>query len=241
MRILSFDTSSRSGGIALIEDGRLTAECVVADVGAPSAWLLNGVDGFLKGLGRTLEEIDALAVGVGPGSFTGLRIGVSAAKGLGWALEKPVIGVSTLEALAMNAPYGNLRVCPVLDARKKEVYAAVFTSSGRGVERIAGDCVVSLQGLFELIDKTGSGPVVFLGNALGVYAELIEKNVNPAIIASEPLWHPRASNIGVIAFRDRGAAARPEDITPVYLRKSEAELKIQEGGRKAALLTLFKP
>ncbi len=225
MKILAFDTSSASGSIALTVGDRLVGETTVGSVGVHAEWLMESIDGFLKGLATSIHEVDLFALTTGPGSFTGLRIGVSTVKGLAWALRKPVVGVSTLEALAMNLPYSSAPVCPVLDARKREVYAAVFTPAGSRCERIVEDCAVTPQRLFEILSSAVDGPVVFLGNGLELYADDIKGKVKGAILAPRHLWYVRASNIARIAYRSRYSAAGAERISPVYRRKSEAELK----------------
>ncbi|MBI5560773.1 MAG: tRNA (adenosine(37)-N6)-threonylcarbamoyltransferase complex dimerization subunit type 1 TsaB [Deltaproteobacteria bacterium] len=224
MKILSVDTSSTGGSVALTEKGRLVGELTVGLAGTHSVWLLKGLDGFLKDIGFSIEDVDVFAFGVGPGSFTGLRIGASVVKGLAWALKRPVAGVSTLKSLAMNVPYTDLRVCPILDARKKEVYAAVFTFSNGECKRVIEDCCVSVERLFTAIAETRGGPVIFLGNALKTYEGLIRENFKDAIIAPEHLWDVRASNIGLLAEKNP-VFNRPAELKPLYLRRPEAEIK----------------
>src|SRR3972149_6110895 len=126
MKILGFDTSGASGSVALSEDGVLLAEIETPDVGAHSEWFFPAVASLLKENSVAMESIGLFAVGAGPGSFTGLRIGVSAVKGFAWTLGKKCVSVSTLQAMATNEMADGRRICPVLDARRKEVYAAVF-------------------------------------------------------------------------------------------------------------------
>ncbi len=227
MKIAAFDTSSNSGSIALLEDRRLISELTVADVGAHSQWLMPRFDELLKRAGCSVEEIDLFAVSAGPGSFTGLRIGLSAVKGLAWAMNKEVIAVSTLKALALNYRYSLFPVCPVLDARKHEVYAALYGYEGAGwtpVELIK-ECVCPPDELFLRIKALRlSMPIIFLGNGLKACEKAIRDNVQQAIIAPE-LMYVKASNVGLSAFEDIASAVKPIHITPVYLRKSEAELK----------------
>ncbi len=229
--VLAIDTSTASGSVALFDGDILIAERTVGEVGVHADWLMCAVASLLEGARVSINELSLLALSHGPGSFTGLRIGVSTIKGLAWAAGLPVAGVSTLEALAYNARYSNLPVCPVLDARKKEVYAALYGFSGGSPQAIIPDSALTPAAFFEVMEREGyiDQPVIFLGNGLRVYSEVIKKKVKKAIFAPSYLWHVRASNIAVIV-RMRGLkGASPRDSAPVYYRKSEAELKRRKG------------
>ncbi|MBI5902712.1 MAG: tRNA (adenosine(37)-N6)-threonylcarbamoyltransferase complex dimerization subunit type 1 TsaB [Deltaproteobacteria bacterium] len=223
-KILAFDTSSASGSVALMDGERLLCEWNSGDAGKHSNWLMPAIDGVLKSVGVRLADIDLYAVDTGPGSFTGLRIGVSTVKGLAWATGRKVVGVSTLEALALNLRYSRMAVCPVLDARKGEVYAAVYRYAGNGMEAVMKDSALSPAALFERLNGV-KGPVVFLGNGLTVYSEEIKKNVDGAVAAPAALWSMRASNIAMLALERALRAVSPAGLGPLYLRKSEAEIK----------------
>lgn len=226
MKIAAFDTSANSGSIALLEDSRLISELTIADVGTHSQWLMRSFDALLERAGCSIEEVGLLAVAAGPGSFTGLRIGLSAVKGLAWAMNRNVVAVSTLNALALNLRYSRFPVCPVLDARKGEVYAALYNCEGARPVELLKECVCAPDALFLRIKAAGlSTPVIFLGNGLKVYEQAIRDNVAQAIIAPEPLMYVKASNVGLLAFEDIAVAMKPIHLTPVYLRRSEAELK----------------
>src|SRR3989304_2738806 len=126
MKILAIDTSTPSESIALLEDDQLIAELTTCIQKTHAQRLLPSIKTLLDNIGTKPEHTDGFALAIGPGSFTGLRIGLSTIKGLAWSLNKKVAGISTLEALAMNLPYSDKPVFPMLDARKKEVYAAVY-------------------------------------------------------------------------------------------------------------------
>lgn len=224
MKILAFDTSSASGSVALVDGERLLCEWNSGCVGTHSNWLMPAIDGVLKAAGARLADIDLYAVDAGPGSFTGLRVGVSTVKGLAWATGRKVVGVSTLEALAFNLRYSRMPVCPVLDARKGEVYAAVYRCADGDTEAMMKESALSPAALFERLREV-EGPVVFLGNGLTVYAEEISRNVPGAVVAPATLWPMRASNIAMLALKRASQAAYPAGIGPLYLRKSEAEIK----------------
>ncbi len=232
MKILAVDTATRSGSVALTDAGNLIAELTVGEVGTHSEWLLGAIDTLIKRAGLEASDIDLLALGIGPGSFTGLRIGVSVIKGLSWSLDKPVIGVSTLEAMAMNVSYPSVDICPVLDARKKEVYTALFRSQGHGSDkllRVTEDSAVKPEALVKAIsgvfsgESGGQGHVLLLGD--GLYGEQLLGSIPGSLAAPEYLWHSRAVNIAAIARRNIDDAKEAKELIPVYLRKSEAELK----------------
>jgi tRNA threonylcarbamoyladenosine biosynthesis protein TsaB len=224
MRVLAFDTSSSSGSVALMDDGALVAESNAADVGTHASWLMEAIDRLLVGAHTDIRSVDAFAVSAGPGSFTGLRIGISTVKGLAWALDKRVFAVPTLKALAYNLRSRGGHVCALLDARKKEVYAALYTFERGSVMTVIEGSAMSPHQLVEAIARAGiQGPVSFLGNALREYSEVMKGGVKDAVISPEALWDVRASNIAAIAFEGSLEALSPIELTPVYLRKSEAE------------------
>lgn len=225
--MLAIDTSTASGSVALFAGDVLIAERTVGEVGVHAVWLMGAIVSLLDKGGVSIDELGLLALTHGPGSFTGLRIGVSTIKGLAWAAGIPVAGVSTLEALAYNARYSNLPVCSVLDARKKEVYGALYGFSNGVPRAVIPDSALTPDALFEVLESEGyiDEPMIFLGNGIRVYSEVIKKNVKNAIFAPCHLWHVRASNIAVIARRKGLKGVSPFDFAPFYYRKSEAELK----------------
>ena len=229
--ILAIDTSSSSGSIALLDaKGRLLAERTVGSAGPHARWLLRSIASLLSDHGLAPGDIERYALAIGPGSFTGLRIGVSTIKGLAWSAGRPVTPVCTLRALALNAPYPGGLVCPLLDARKSEVYAAVFASSGAGLRPVMEPSALRPGALVERIEAArqeaprGDGGVLFLGSGLGVYGGFLEEACPGAIIVPEPLWHVRAANIAILALEQGAPMKNPLEIAPLYLRKSEAEL-----------------
>lgn len=224
--ILAIDTSSPSGSIALFSDKRLVAELTVSEAGVHAEWLLKSIDAFLSSINRSIDEVDLFAVTNGPGSFTGIRIGVSAVKGLAWSIGKKVAGVSTLQALSLNLPYSVRPVCAVLDARKGEVYSALFDLSGGGVKELMPEAALSPQALVDALASLHlPSPPIFIGDGLKVYGDLFKDKVAPASFAPEALWRIRASNVALLAIDDFHKDRDPKDLIPVYLRKSEAEIK----------------
>ncbi|MDP2690757.1 MAG: tRNA (adenosine(37)-N6)-threonylcarbamoyltransferase complex dimerization subunit type 1 TsaB [Deltaproteobacteria bacterium] len=224
--VLAFDTSSPSGGIALVRGGRVVKERVDADAGAHSTWILGALKSFLEGTGHRLEDTSLFAVTIGPGSFTGIRIAVSTVKGMAWPLGRKVYGASTLRALARNIPSAGAAVCPLLDARKGEVYSALFRiNASGGLVVLMDEKALSPSALFEEIERLAPGPVVFLGEGLKNYSKDVLERVKEARLAPEEQWRARASTVALMAFEDKGNAVSPELLAPVYLRKPGSEFK----------------
>ncbi|HKZ46929.1 MAG TPA: tRNA (adenosine(37)-N6)-threonylcarbamoyltransferase complex dimerization subunit type 1 TsaB, partial [Thermodesulfobacteriota bacterium] len=157
MKILAIDTSASSGSIALLEDDQVIAELTTCTQKTHVERLLPLIKTLLSSINTKIEDVDGFALTTGPGSFTGLRIGLATIKGLAWSLNKPVVGVSTLEALAMNIPYSDKPICPILDARKKEVYAGIYKCNDNGPTCIMDDATISPQLLIERIKE----PTIF--------------------------------------------------------------------------------
>jgi len=227
VRLLSIDTSSFSGSVAVSDSGRVLKEVHAERVTTHSEWLLKSIDELLTSLNLTINDIDCFAIGSGPGSFTGLRIGVSLIKGLAWATGKMEIRtVSTLMALSMNAGKTDRIVCPVFDARKKEVYAAAFDLSLGAPKRLLDDRASSIEDFIKSLKGVTSGRgAVFLGNGLNEYKESVSVLMPDAVFLPEEKWHIRASNIAILAESGPYKTLTPLEVTPLYLRKSEAELK----------------
>jgi len=226
LKILSIDTSSSSGSIALLEDRTVLSEWSVKETGTHSNWLHDAIKSHLESAGCPVSSIDLFAIDVGPGSFTGLRIGISTIKGLAWPLGRKVVGVSTLAALSMNAPYSSKMVCPLLDARKGEVYAALYDMSTGAPRLVLAEAAMKPEALVkEITGRNLSDDVLVLGAGISAYAELFAESLPGAALAPPHLWQIRASNVGLLAFDMLHQAVTPGELSPVYLRKSEAELK----------------
>jgi tRNA threonylcarbamoyladenosine biosynthesis protein TsaB len=225
LKILGFDTSTRSGSVAILENEELLAEVIFHQSKTHSERLLPSIKYLLQDSALHLDDMDAIAVTAGPGSFTGLRIGLSTLKGLGWALEKPLLGISTLIALAYNLAYSNRKICPLLDARKGEVYTALFHFHGEEIVRETDDMVIAPAELVEKIE----GEIVFLGDGIRKYGDLIKKKMNHKcsfLFVPPALWSIRASNIcrlGLSAIK-KGEGKEAKEISLNYIRPSEAEL-----------------
>lgn len=197
----------------------------MGSAGQHAAWLLPAIKAHLERAGLDISQIDLFAVTTGPGSFTGLRIGISTVKGLAWPLGKKTVGVSTLAALAMNIPYSARIVCPVLDARKNEIYTALYDTAGGHPRAVMNDAAMPIDALCEEISRRGlADSVVFLGSGLEVYSKRIEERLPTAHLATG-LSMIRAVVVGALGYERAGDAVEPSMLSPVYLRKSEAEIK----------------
>lgn len=233
MLLLALETSTTTGSIALVEaeteEGaspgwKILGESTLNSPASHSERLMPALDRLLGDAGRSIRDIQGIALALGPGSFTGLRIGAATAKGLAFALKIPVAGVPTLDALAQNLLYSCGQICPVLDARKKEVYAALFRADGGGsLTKISEDWVISPEALAARIrEKT-----YFLGSGTAVYGEVLRRTLGPlALFAPPEFAHPRAVHVARLSL-PKFAQGRTLDLfsfTPAYLRRSEAEL-----------------
>jgi len=231
MRILAMDSAAGSVSAAVLEDEQILCEAA-ADTGRnASAELLPAVDFVLRTAGLRPAEVDLFACTAGPGSFTGLRIGIATAKGFCLALGKPLAGVSTLKALACNPDRPGIRICSMIDARKGQVYAALYETDRCGKLR-----QLHPDGLFDAmayVRNLGSG-VLFVGSGAGRYAEEIRSFLAPdAAIAADRDHRVRASAVGRLGLQGyrQGNLIDPIAFAPVYLRASDAEQKPYEPER----------
>ncbi len=221
------ETSTLTGAAALLEGDTVVGECRLNVAVTHSERLLPAVDHLLRTAGRTLADVDALAVALGPGSFTGLRIGVSTMKSLAFATGKPLAGVPTLDALAWTLPFARHPVCPILDAKKGEVYAALYRTDGGRLERLWEDRAVAPERLAAALAAEVPGPVVFLGDGVAPFAPLLRRLLGDDACLVPPANRlPSAATVAELgrAALERGESADPAALVPRYLRRSEAEL-----------------
>ena len=227
MRLLAVETSTLTGAVALLEAGVVVAESRVSVAVTHGERLMAAIDGVLRAARWDLADVQAFAVALGPGSFTGLRIGLSTVKGLAFATGKPMVGVPTLDALAWRLPYCAYPVCPVLDARKNEVYAALYRTLDGRLELLGAPRAVAPTTLAEEIRATVDGPVVFVGDGVGPFTRVLSEILGTrACLAPADLRLPSAVTVGELGgwALDRGETADPASLVPLYLRPSEAEL-----------------
>ena len=227
MKLLAVETSTLTGATAVLAGDAVVAECRLNIAVTHSERLLAAVDHVLGAAGLALADVDALAVAVGPGSFTGLRIGLSTMKGLAFATGKPLVGVPTLDALAWNLPFAIHPVCPVLDAKKGEVYTALYRTGAGHLERLTEYEALAPEQLAERLARDVGGPVIFLGDGIGTYADVLRSALGGmARVAPPGNRLPSAVTVGELARAalERGHTADPAALVPIYVRRSEAEL-----------------
>jgi tRNA threonylcarbamoyladenosine biosynthesis protein TsaB len=225
MLILAVDTSSKSASIALLRDDDVLSEIFFNLDMNHSVVLLPALHHLLRLSRIELNEIDLFACTIGPGSFTGLRVGASTIKGLALATEKPIAGVSTLEALAFNITCSKNIVCPMLDAKKDQVYTALYrTAQDYTLEEIKSERVTDVRGFLQCIDEE----VIFVGDGSVKYAGLISDMLpGKCYFASGCHQYVRAAVVGVLGKKKYSEGDVLDSVTfaPVYLRASEAEMK----------------
>ncbi|MGC2064183.1 MAG: tRNA (adenosine(37)-N6)-threonylcarbamoyltransferase complex dimerization subunit type 1 TsaB [Thermodesulfovibrionales bacterium] len=228
MKILAIETSTMLGGIAIADDRRgLIAEARLNVKTTHSERLMTVIGQVVEQSGLLLGEIDIFAVASGPGSFTGLRIGLSTAKGLAYATERPIVTVPTLEAFAWNLPFSRYPVCIMLDARRGEVYTALFRWEGEQFIREIGETSVKPEEMLARLQ----GTVLFAGEGAIVYRDrIIAARGSRAVFAPADKMVPSPASLAMRGL-SRAAAGEftdPFGAIPLYIRKSEAEVKLDE-------------
>ena len=221
MKVLAIDTSTSCLSVAIREEDGLIAECSSIASMKQEAFLMPMVDRCLKLVDLPIEAIDGFAVSLGPGSFTGLRIGVATMKGLAFALKRPIVGIPTLDVLAENISATTYQVLPILDAKRRQVYASIYKYSDKKLKRLTDYLVI---GLDELLKKIRC-KTIFLGEGLKEYRDVINRKKKGLVIfAARDYWFPRASIVAKKGL-DRLMAGKVDhsfDIVPLYLRPPEA-------------------
>ena len=233
MLILAFETSAKAASVALLEGDKLLSESYQNTGMTHSQTLMVMAEDMLKQCGKTAKDVDAVAVAEGPGSFTGVRIGVAAAKGFAWGREIPCCGVSTLEAIAQSLGIYDGYICPVMDARRSQVYNALFEADRGEITRIREDRAISLDDLAEDVKKLEK-PVFLVGDgSILCYNTLLER-VPSLVLPPEHRMHQRAVGVGIIAARQirAGISGDAAALTPNYLRLSQAERERMEREQK---------
>lgn len=223
MYILGIDTSTTTGSVAVITETHLLAEYTINAKTTHAERLMVSIDAMLQAIPLDIHEIDAIAVSIGPGSFTGLRIGVTTAKGLAYSLHTPLVGVHSLDGLASQFLFSQQLLCPILDARKQQVYTAFYRNSGATVRRLSDYAVIAPQHVLQDIRE----PVLFLGDGVNKYRQEIEHTLGKlAMFADAAHLLPRASLIAALGYQrlQRGECDDHFALTPFYLRKSDAEI-----------------
>ncbi len=230
MKILGLDSSGLVASAALVSDGILTAEYTIHNKKTHSQTLMPMIAEMLSMAGTEPGELDAVAVSEGPGSFTGLRIGASIAKGLAWTLKIPIIPVSSLMGLAANVETPGQIVCPIMDARRNQVYTAVYETTEALPMQLAEPDVILIEDALARAEQAGE-QIVFLGDGVPVFrTQILEKIGNKCRFVTPTRRYQSAASIALLGqyLYEKEAYVQAEQFAPVYLRKSQAEREREE-------------
>lgn len=236
MRILALDSSGLVASVAIMEEEQTIAEYTVNYKKTHSQTLLPMLDEIVKMTEMDLNTIDAIAIAGGPGSFTGLRIGSATAKGLGLALGKPLIHVPTLEGLACNLYGCSSLICPIMDARRNQVYTGVYRLNESGLQVVKEQMAIDVGVLAEQLNALGEA-VTFLGDGVPVYREQLEEKLTvPFAFAPANMNRQRAASVGLRGsqYYREGRMETAAEHQPDYLRVSQAERERAERERAEA-------
>jgi len=229
MLVLGIDTSTLAGSVALVEDDELRSELVFNLRRKHTERLLPSLDWMFSELGIEPSQLDAIGVGIGPGSFTGLRIGLATAKGLALSLNLPLVGISSLRALAWQVKFYKGNILTLLDARKGQVFAQLFCSENELKEQ-SEPLAIEPEKLLTKITQ----PCLAVGEGYKVYQEVFSRT-KQLFYAGREFDYPRASIIAFLALKEleKGGAFEPDELVPIYIRPSDAELKAKREGKDA--------
>lgn len=230
MKILALDSSGLVASVAVAEDDNLIGEYTVNYKKTHSQTLLPMLDTVAKMIDLDLETVDAIAIAKGPGSFTGLRIGSATAKGLGLALDKPIVEIPTVDGLAYNLWGAGDLVCPLMDARRNQTYTGIYEFQNGEMQVVEPQCAVDISKIVEKINDL-QRPVVFLGDGVPIFRVYIEEHVQvPYSFAPAHLNKQRAGAVAVLAFTylQKGQTVSAGEHQPDYLRLSQAERERKE-------------
>ena len=225
MRILAIEASSQVASVAILTDDVITAEYTVNHKITHSQTLMPMLDEIVKMTETDLKTIDAIAISGGPGSFTGLRIGSATGKGLAQALDIPIVHVPTLEGMACNAYGFEGIVCPIMDARRSQVYTGVYRMSVNGLEVAMDGCAIAIEELVAELKKYDE-KVLFIGDGIPVFKEYLSGELlDRAVFAPANMNRQRAASVAILAVKyyEEGKAIPAKDHLPEYFRSSQAE------------------
>lgn len=225
MNLLAIDSSSIAGSVAYIKEDKLIGEYYLCDKLTHSQTIMPMLEHLTKLIKFDLKTLDAIAVTSGPGSFTGLRIGVTAAKVLAFTLKVPIIGVPTLDSLAYSFSFTDYFICPIMDARRNQVYTALYQWKEDKLERLTDYLAIDLNEYLEKL-QLKQNKVIFIGDGIKPYEEMIREQLkDQAVFAPTFSSQQRASVLAAVAMQyyREGKTEDPSLFVPMYLRKSQAE------------------
>ena len=232
MRILGIESASMVASVAIVTDDVVTAEYTVNFKKTHSQTLLPMIDEVVRMLGIELDSVDAIAVSGGPGSFTGLRIGSATAKGLGLALNKPLIHIPTVDAMAFGLYGAAALICPMMDARRNQVYTGLYYNEN-AFEVIREQCAMDIRELVRELNERGE-KVIFLGDGVPVYDTILRGELTvPYVFAPAHLNRQRAASVAALGawYYVQGRTETAESHKPDYLKKAQAERELEEAMR----------
>ena len=233
MLILAFETSAKAASVALMDGQKLLGESYQNTGLTHSQTLMVMAEDLLKQCGKTVNDVTAVAVAEGPGSFTGVRIGAAAAKGFAWGREIPCYGISTLEAMAESLGIYEGYVCPCMDARRSQVYNAIFYVENGRVERRTEDRAIALADLAEELEHL-DGPIFLVGDGSNLTYNTLKDQIEELVLPYEHRMHQRAVGVAILAREQAKAGIAPSggELNPNYLRLSQAEREKLEKQKK---------
>lgn len=226
MKILSIDSSAKAASVCLCEDETILGEFFINTKLTHSETLMPMVSALMSSTKYKLQDIDVFAVSAGPGSFTGVRIGISAVKGMSFALNKPCVVVSTLEAMAYNFSDRECLVLSAMDARREQVYNAIFRANNGKVERLTEDRAISIEQLKKEVESEyNEENIIFVGDGADLCYNSFDKDLFSIRLSPEHLRYQRASGVSRVALNkiSEWDLVSSEELRPIYLRQSQAE------------------
>ena len=225
MKILAIDSSGLVASVALLDDDKLVGEYTIHNKKTHSQTLLPMISDMLSMADVDISEIDVIAAASGPGSFTGLRIGASTAKGLAQALDVPIVAVPTLEALAFHFAGTDAVVCPMMDARRNQAYYGIYDVSEKIPRVLVEQDAAPVEEVMNKVNELGR-PVIFLGDGVPVFESKIEEMITvPYQCALPSERYQKASSVAILGqlYWEQGKAVPAKEFAPIYLRMSQAE------------------
>ena len=224
MKLLAFESSAKAASTAILSDGNLLAEYTQNSGQTHSRTLMEMAKNMLSGCGLTPQDIDAVAVAEGPGSFTGIRVGMACAKGFAWGRQLPLYGVSTLAAMVCGAACADGVYCACMDARKGQIYNAVFTYSAGVSARASEDRAIAISELEQEL-ASANAPIYLVGDGAKLVFDTLSESGLPLVLLPEQLRQQRAAGVALVAMEkiSAGESGNAAALTPNYLRQAQAE------------------
>lgn len=225
MKLLAIDSSGLAATVALLDEDILVGEYTIHNKKTHSQTLLPMIDAMLGMAEISIDEVEGIAVAEGPGSFTGLRIGASTAKGLAQGIHVPIVAVPTLEGLAYNLTGADALICPIMDARRNQAYYGIYDVRGAAPEALVPQAAAPVKEVAEQVNSIGR-PVIFIGDGVPVFKEYLDSAVKVEFhYGADSVRYQRASSVASLGriYFEQGRAVPAAEFAPVYLRMSQAE------------------